>query len=254
VKFLRAFWMAVGTFSIFPAPHMKWDDESRKYMICFLPAVGILPGAALFLWFHLCVRFSLPSVLFSAVAAVLPLILTGGIHMDGFMDTWDAIGSHQPKEKKLEIMKDSHAGAFAVMSCAVYLLLLFALYDTAGTAFPAVTVSLGFLLSRALAGIGTIVLPNARGSGMLAHLQGKQNKGKMLLSLLLLSAVCAVCMILSSLLPGALAVGLALIWFLCFCLFSRKTFGGITGDITGFCIQMTEFWILLGTVIGGLIR
>ena len=61
-------------------------------------------------------------------------------------------------------------------------------------------------------------------------------------------------MILSSLLPGALAVGLALIWFLCFCLFSRKTFGGITGDITGFCIQMTEFWILLGTVIGGLIR
>ena len=67
-------------------------------------------------------------VLFAAAAACLPLLITGGIHMDGFMDTVDALASHQSRERKLEILKDSACGAFAVLYCGVYLLLSFALY------------------------------------------------------------------------------------------------------------------------------
>ena len=54
---------------------------------------------------------------------VAPIIITGGIHMDGFLDTQDALGSYQPRERRLEILKDSHAGAFAIISCAVYLMM-----------------------------------------------------------------------------------------------------------------------------------
>jgi len=254
MKYLRALGMAFGTFSIFPAPRTGWDDSSRKYMICFLPAVGAFPGAALLLWHFLCVKFMIPAVLFASVSAVLPLFLTGGIHMDGFMDTWDAIGSHQTREKKLEIMKDSHAGAFAVMSCTVYMLLLFSFYDAAASSFPAVTVALGFLLSRALAGIGTAVLPNARGTGMLAHFQEEKGKSGILAVLVSVSAACAVFMILFSPLSGTAAVILSTGWFLFYCIFSMKTFGGVTGDTTGFCIEMTELMILLGATAGGMIR
>jgi adenosylcobinamide-GDP ribazoletransferase len=227
-------------------------------MIVFLPAVGILTGAFFLLWHFLCVRASIPAVLFSAVSAVLPVLLTGGIHMDGFMDTWDAIGSHQTRERKLEIMKDSHAGAFAVMSAVICLLLLYALYDAACTvsvsSFPAVTAALGFVLSRALSGAGTILLPNARGTGMLAHLQEGRGGKRMLPVLFGTAAVCVLFMILASLWSGIFASVLAVGWFLFYCRFAVKTFGGATGDTTGFCIVMTEFMILLGAVIGGLVH
>ena len=52
-----------------------------------------------------------------------PVLVTGGIHLDGFLDTADALSSWQPWEKKLEILKDSHAGAFAIiMGCAYFAL------------------------------------------------------------------------------------------------------------------------------------
>ena len=56
---------------------------------------------------------------------LLPVLVTGGIHMDGFLDTTDALSSWQPREKKLEILKDSHAGAFAIiMGCSYFVLAL----------------------------------------------------------------------------------------------------------------------------------
>lgn len=49
-----------------------------------------------------------------------PLIITGGFHVDGFMDTMDALHSYQPRERKLEILKDSHIGAFSVIKLAEF--------------------------------------------------------------------------------------------------------------------------------------
>ena len=51
------------------------------------------------------------------------LLVTGGIHLDGFMDTTDARSSYGDREKKLAILKDSHVGAFAVIGCSFYLIL-----------------------------------------------------------------------------------------------------------------------------------
>lgn len=44
----------------------------------------------------------------------MPLLVTGGIHIDGFSDTMDALSSHAERQKKLEIMDDPHIGAFGV--------------------------------------------------------------------------------------------------------------------------------------------
>jgi adenosylcobinamide-GDP ribazoletransferase len=52
---------------------------------------------------------------------VAPIIITGGIHMDGFLDTQDALSSYQPRERRLEILKDSHAGAFAIQGLLQYI-------------------------------------------------------------------------------------------------------------------------------------
>ena len=58
---------------------------------------------------------------FAFVGLAIILLVTGGIHMDGYMDTMDALHSYGSREKKLEILKDSHIGAFAVIMTVPHL-------------------------------------------------------------------------------------------------------------------------------------
>ncbi len=59
---------------------------------------------------------------------VIPILVTGGIHMDGFLDVVDARSSNGDRKKKLEILKDPHTGAFAIIGCGVYLVLYLAVF------------------------------------------------------------------------------------------------------------------------------
>ena len=117
MRVIRSFVIAFTTYSRVPMPQVEWSEENRKYAMCFFPLIGAVIGAALWLWLLLCDRLALGALLRGAGGAMIPLLVTGGIHMDGFMDTSDALASWQPKEKRLEILKDSRIGAFAAMGC-----------------------------------------------------------------------------------------------------------------------------------------
>lgn len=69
----------------------------------------------------------LPSQLQAALLIVLMVVLTGGIHLDGFMDTIDGLFSGREREKCLEIMRDSRVGAFGVIGAICLLLFKFSL-------------------------------------------------------------------------------------------------------------------------------
>lgn len=138
-----------------------------RYAICFFPAVGIFCGAALWLWAVIAQATGMSGVLFAAVAASLPILVTGGIHMDGYLDTVDALASHQTREKKLEIMKDPSCGAFAVIYSGVYLLAYAGFACEVYLAGKILLLCPLFVLSRALSGLCAVNLPNARKAGML---------------------------------------------------------------------------------------
>ena len=123
MRIIRSIVIAFATYSRIPMPQVEWSEENRKYAMCFFPLVGVVIGALLWFWLFVCEQTAAGPLLRGAVGALLPLWVSGGIHMDGFMDTTDARASWQTKEKKLEILKDSHIGAFAAMSCCAYLLL-----------------------------------------------------------------------------------------------------------------------------------
>ena len=125
------------------------------------------PFCALWGWYRLSLAADVDGVLFAAVSTGLPIFITGGIHMDGFMDTVDALASHQPREKKLEILKDPHCGAFAVLYCGVYLLLDFGLLCALFAAKMVTVCCLVFVLSRALSALCALTMPSARKAGML---------------------------------------------------------------------------------------
>lgn len=86
--------------------------------------MGLAQGAVLGLWLHLALDvLNLSAAVSALVGAAVPLLVTGGIHMDGFLDTMDAVHSYGDRSRKLEILKDPHLGAFAVISFGVYMML-----------------------------------------------------------------------------------------------------------------------------------
>ena len=91
---LRSIAMAFLMFSKIPMPHVAWKDESMRYTLAFFPLVGVVIGALLLVWFWLCQLLGIGSGLFAAGLVLIPLAVTGGIHIDGLVDTSDALGSH----------------------------------------------------------------------------------------------------------------------------------------------------------------
>lgn len=251
---VSGFCVAFSLYSKIPMPRTEWNRDTMKYALGFLPLVGGIVGLLELGWLYAAMRLQLETVLYGVVAALLPMLVTGGIHMDGFTDTSDALCSYGDRDKRLEILKDPHIGAFGVMYFAALLLLQCGLYSqffSVPALMPVLVV--GFALARTIGGGAIVWLPCAKNSG-LAHTfaEGSDRKpvriamvveGIMcLLGIASFSPVCA------AVLVAVLAVLLPL--YRRFCL---HTFGGVTGDLAGFAITLSETGILLLCTVGGLL-
>ena len=113
MKLLKAMAIAFSIYSKIPVPQFEWKEEDMEYMMCFFPWIGGVIGLFFFGWAVLCEKFAVGNVCYALIGAAIPLMISGGFHVDGYMDTMDAFHSYQSREKKLEILKDSHIGAFA---------------------------------------------------------------------------------------------------------------------------------------------
>ena len=253
MRLLEPMWIAISTYSVLPAPRFDWNERNMRFSICFLPLVGLIVGVALCLWAQAARALTVDGILFAAVATALPILLTGGIHMDGFMDTVDALSSHQPREKKLAILKDPHTGAFAAIYCVVYLLLSFGLYHALFQTDTLLIVCLGFVLSRALAVLGAVTLPNARKEGMLCAFTEYTHKRAAMIAMITVALLAMGGMVRALPVIGGFAAGFALLAFFAYRSMAMKQFGGATGDTTGFFLQTAELMLLFGVWIGGLL-
>ena len=92
-----SFAIAFSMYSKIPMPQAEWSEENRKYVICFFPLVGAVAGALCYAWYRLCGGINAGAFFYTAGMAAIPLFLTGGIHVDGFMDTMDALHSYRDR-------------------------------------------------------------------------------------------------------------------------------------------------------------
>ena len=113
---LQTIAVAFAMFSAVPVPQFAWNEKNMRYALCAFPLVGLLCGA---LW-CVCGVLPLPAPARAAGFCLVPVWVTGGIHLDGYADTCDALASYGDREKKLEILKDPHCGAFAVIRLCSY--------------------------------------------------------------------------------------------------------------------------------------
>ena len=247
---IRSLLIAFSTYSRIPVPQVEWNEENRRYSMCFFPLVGLVTGLLVWGWLSLCACLKMGPFLQGAVAALLPLLITGGIHMDGYMDTTDALASWQSQEKRLEILKDSHTGAFAVMGCAGYLLLSAALYSEAD---PAAGLRLAgvFVLSRALSAFALVRMRNARNRGMLDDISRVAEKRLVTLSSGVYALLCLVLWLAAGVWTALLCALAAVLCYLYYQHMSYKQFGGVTGDLAGWFLQVTELVLTAVIVMGG---
>ncbi|MDE7058663.1 MAG: adenosylcobinamide-GDP ribazoletransferase [Lachnospiraceae bacterium] len=246
----NSFLIAFSMFSKVPMPQADWDKENMKYMMCFFPGIGVVIGLLAYGYGSLCVWADFGSLMRAVGFVVLPVAVTGGIHLDGFLDTIDALSSCQPKERKLAILKDSHAGAFAIiMGCIYFLLMLGAFSELSLHALPVLCV--GYVVSRCCSGLALVFFPCANQKGSLGMFADAAQKRVVLIALLLW-------LVLSAVVAFWLNTGLSVLLFLTavvaygyYYYVAIKEFGGTTGDIAGFFVQVCELMFVYALMLGG---
>lgn len=236
--------VAFSTYSKIPMPQFEWKEENMRYSMCFFPLIGAAIGAMLILsdfFMRIC---GCKSPFRAAVSTVLPLIITGGIHMDGYMDTTDALRSYKGKEERLNILKDPHVGAFAVIHAAILLTLIYGFYTEAKTTdlYP---IAFSFVISRCLSGLAVVIFPKAKKDGMLhAVSDAAKHAEKRIRNILILElAASAFFMAVASLCAGGetvsgicrvcLMLAAAGLTFAYYHNTACEKFGGTTGDLAG---------------------
>ena len=234
--------VAFSMFSALPMPQFPWEGRNLRYAMCAFPLIGVVIGGLCYLWTLLCQWLAFPALVEGAVLCLLPAAVTGGIHLDGYCDTTDALASHGTPVKRQEILKDPHIGAFGVICLCLYFLLTFALWTTlperAGWA-----VWLSFPLSRCLSGLAVATFPLAKDTG-LAHTFATAADRKRVAALLLAASLVLMALLCGSGLSGCAMVLAAVIVFWDYWHRAIKYFGGLSGDLAGWFLQRAELWML----------
>jgi len=250
MRVIRSLAIAFSTYSRIPVPQVEWSEENRRFSMCFFPLIGAVIGLLLWGWLWLSDALAIGPMLRGAVGALISVFVTGGIHMDGFMDTSDALASWQPVEKRLEILKDSRAGAFAVLGCTGYVLLHAALLSEAAVASGSMLACV-FVISRALSAWAMASFRSARPQGMLDAFAQAAQKRMLTIGCAVYGALCVMVWIAAGgwLALACIAAAVLCVWH--YRHMAYKHFGGVTGDLAGWFLQITELALTAVIVLGG---
>lgn len=246
---LRSVALAFAMFSRLPVPRVDWDARNMRYMMAGFPLVGAVIGLLLFGWAAVCRWLDLGAVLTACGLTLLPVGVTGGIHLDGFCDTVDALSSHADPKRKCGILKDPHMGAFAAIGLTCYLLLYFSLCHALVLSRRALLLLLCVpILSRVLSAFSVISLPCGGGAGTLHSFADAADKRAVFGVLCFLLAVCAAVMLAVSPAGGILILLAAAGCFWRLARVAQKEFGGMRGDLAGWFLQLCEL-LCLGMLV-----
>lgn len=250
---IKSLFSAFSMYSKIPVPQVEWKEENRRYALCFFPLIGAVIGGLFLLWYWFCGFIGIKSLLFSVVGAAIPVIVTGGIHLDGFCDVSDARACCGTREKALAVMSDSHIGAFAAINLAVYLLVQTGLFSQVESLNTAIICALGFVQSRAWSGLAAVTFKSAKSEGALQNFAKPAHKNITIAVEIVFLLISSAAMLFTSVISGACAVLCGAMIFLYYRLYSYKKFGGITGDLAGWFLQLCELFIIAGAVLSDVI-
>ena len=273
MRYIKGFLMAWGCFCRIPCPYRGWEEDNRYAMLNMFPLIGTALGVLASIVWWLLSLLGAGSLLTGALLTFCYFWMTGFIHLDGFMDCSDAVLSRRPLADRQRILKDSHVGAFAVISLGFMLLVFFASMATLAEDFSlakAAMLCAVFTVSRELSAYSVInrtPMQTSQYRGLSSHYYNEQGWPGLVITII----VCLILAVLpgSGLIGGSTAAGasggfsvlrlIVLVWILLAqaALESligrrmRKQLGGMSGDVSGYMIVTGELTgILLLSLVG----
>ena len=255
MKVVKDLLAAFSLYSRIPMPPVRFEKGEGRGAILFLPLVGAVIGGVIYGALQLNRLLDLPVFVLTILLSVIPLALTGGFHLDGFLDVEDALSSFQDRQKRLEILKDPHIGAFGVIRFSLFgLLWMGALYlliycaGRSGEASGLYQYALLFAATRGFCGLSCLLQKKARESGML-NFETKEAGPGGFIFLALETGISGLLLVLVSPLSGVLILAGIAVFTLYYVRLTKKSFGGVTGDTAGFYVagcELTGLMILAG--------
>jgi adenosylcobinamide-GDP ribazoletransferase len=249
-KLYKGFVMALSMFTIIPTPYVEWDDEGVRNMMKFYPVIGLIVGTIWSIVYYLMNFLNTSMVLKSVVIMTIPFIVTGMLHLDGFMDVCDAILSRRDREEKLRILKDSKIGAFAVIALLILFFLQFGgIYSIVEKNIPFYILIIIPVVSRSAVAYFLLSRPTIKESTLGTYFKKGTNFKDILVmvfSLIFASLASFLFIHMSGLvLVSFIILGVTLAVEKC-----KKEFGGISGDVAGFALVIGE---VIGILVLGII-
>lgn len=228
---------------------LGFDEEFHKGIVYF-PLVGFIIGLILYLTGLLSLQI-FPYIVTSIIIVFLEVLITGGLHIDGLGDTFDALYSYRDKEKMLEIMKDSRLGTNSLL--AILFLIIFKIAFV--YSFISMKILWIVLFMPMISRLSVISMlyktKSPREKGMGNVFIGKASNSMVAISLLYTTVII---LLFSSILFKVnlitiLMIFVSLIFVLAFVeIFKRhvyKKIGGVTGDILGCTIELSELVFII---------
>lgn len=239
--------LALQFFTIFPVDkNLPMERKQITGMYSVFPWIGAAMGGVT----CLLLAFDWSSLMTAFGIVLLGILFAGGLHMDGFIDISDAFFSYKDRAKRLEILDDPRVGAFGVM--AVVLLVIGKIIIISEVvsleSFHWIFVVLIPFFSRAMLTVLFAITNTAKTSGLAYFFQQKMNTNALQIAAFV-NVIIGIG-ILGWMTQWLIAVTFICVMILFICLYRNwavKNFGGVTGDILGASVEMSEvvLWLIL---------
>ncbi|MGB1360878.1 MAG: adenosylcobinamide-GDP ribazoletransferase [Alphaproteobacteria bacterium] len=256
---MKTILLAISLLTRIPLPKLSFKKSN---IIWAYPIVGLILGL-LYTAFVILMIISpvyIPVKTATVFIIMVMALLTGAMHFDGIADTFDGIWGGNDKARRLEIMKDSHIGAYGTIT----LIFVFLTYYTLLSSYPdtvAIMISLiiSSVASRSVMGIVQLTTPQAKENGLLNYIGVDVDTNKTILTILFITLFN---MVVAYFMFGTMAMlnilGILIVMPILFSAFFKSKIGGVTGDCLGAVQVISEIIILIllyalvssGNVIG----
>jgi len=229
-----------------PFPSM-WQINKKDFAnsVIFFPFVGLVVGTICAFAYSFMGSFS-TGLMQAAVYLLFMCLITGALHIDGLGDTFDGICSFRPKERMLEIMKDSSIGTYGAVAIIIDLMIRFSIVQSMNSKLAFISIILAPVTAKAYIGLLIGVSRDARegtGMGSMFMTYGKEKRAIIAMILGLLIVVCSLKIIFISafilcIFPAVAFRGLV-----------YKKISGMTGDTMGAANEIIEISFMVFVII-----
>ena len=247
--------LALTFLTIIPVRNSSLLKGHLSQAATWFPFVGLIIGVILFIVDFIVFNLFQP-LLAAGIVVTFWVIVTGGLHLDGLADCFDALFVPVSPERRLEILRDPRLGSFGVIGLGLHLLLKTLVVYSINSSLPHLTINIYQDIYQTVNNpIFTLILapviarwllllverqPLARSEGM-----GSSFTEGLTPSILIVGAIVPLILLLCGGVKAILAFSVAMLVTLVINKVAQARFGGVTGDVLGLTVELAELAILL---------